>query len=111
MIDWSRVRELCDEIGADDFGEVVELFLAEVEETLDSLPTRMSDANALENALHFLKGSALNLGFSALAQHCQAAERAAAGGDVVGIDPGHVLSIYNMSRKLFLTELPKHMAA
>ena len=37
MIDWSRVHELVDEIGAEDFGEVVELFLAEVETAIDLL--------------------------------------------------------------------------
>ena len=30
MIDWPRVKELKDEIGAEDFGEVVDLFLEEV---------------------------------------------------------------------------------
>jgi hypothetical protein len=30
MIDWDRVQELRDEIGAEAFGEVVELFLEEV---------------------------------------------------------------------------------
>ena len=32
MIDWKRVRELRDEIGEEDFSEVVDLFLEEVEE-------------------------------------------------------------------------------
>ena len=35
MITWSRVDELADEIGADDFAEVVALFLDEVEGELD----------------------------------------------------------------------------
>lgn len=36
MIDWARIIELHDEIGADDFNEVVELFLSEVEERIDA---------------------------------------------------------------------------
>ena len=35
MIDWSRVEELRDKIGAEDFDEVVELFLSEVEDRID----------------------------------------------------------------------------
>ena len=34
MIEWDRVAELRDEVGAEDFAEVVELFLDEVEATL-----------------------------------------------------------------------------
>lgn len=111
MIDWTRVRELCDEIGAEDFEEVVELFLSEVEETLDTLIDSMGEPPVMEEKMHFLKGSALNLGFSAFAQYCQVGEKAAAQGDVSGIDPGNVQAIYNTSRQVFLAELPQHMAA
>ena len=38
MIDWSRVNELRDEVGAEDFEEVVELFLEEVEEVIEETP-------------------------------------------------------------------------
>ena len=34
MIDWERVAELKDEVGDDDFAEIADLFLAEVEEQL-----------------------------------------------------------------------------
>ncbi|WP_442970022.1 hypothetical protein [Roseovarius sp. ZX-A-9] len=37
MIDWSRVAELRSEIGAEDFDEVVELFLEEVEAEISVL--------------------------------------------------------------------------
>ena len=36
MIDWERVRELRSEIGADDFAEVVEMFLSEADEAVTS---------------------------------------------------------------------------
>ena len=37
MIDWARVSELRDEVGAEDFDEVVELFLEEVDEAIAAL--------------------------------------------------------------------------
>ena len=37
MIDWTRVNELVDEIGTEDFGEVVELFLMEVDHAIGLL--------------------------------------------------------------------------
>ena len=78
MIDWARVGELRDEIGCEDFAEVVSLFLEEADEVVQRLGA-CADAKALESALHFLKGSALNLGFERLAQLCQDGERRAAG--------------------------------
>ena len=37
MIDWASVSELRDEVGAEDFDEVVELFLEEVDEAIIAL--------------------------------------------------------------------------
>lgn len=111
MIDWQRVAELRDEIGATDFDEVVELFLTEVERALDGLPEASDDARALEEQMHFLKGSALNLGFSALAMICGAGEQAAASGDTGAIDVDAVNKTYTDSKALFLSELPKRVAA
>ena len=37
MIDWTRVKELQDEIGADDFAEVVQLFLEETDAVVERL--------------------------------------------------------------------------
>ena len=79
MIDWARVAELRDEIGSEDFAEVVALFLEEADEVVARLPL-CKGAKQLEAALHFLKGSALNLGFGLLSQMCQTGERQAAGG-------------------------------
>ena len=62
MIDWSRVNELKGEIGEDGFAEVVELFLDEVETAIARLSPD-SPARKLETDMHFLKGSAWNLGF------------------------------------------------
>lgn len=74
MIDWDRVAELRSEIGDAGFPEVVELFLEEVGEVLDALPGPDAPAE-LAAQLHFLKGSALNLGFGAFGALCAGGER------------------------------------
>ncbi|MFN3722412.1 MAG: Hpt domain-containing protein [Paracoccaceae bacterium] len=100
MIDWGRVRELQSEIGPDCFDEIVALFLEETDGVVDRLQS-LNDPASLENSLHFLKGSALNLGFSDLAQICQNGERQAAQG-VVDIAVDAVIDIYRRSRVAFL---------
>ena len=55
MISWERVNELRNEIGAEDFQEVVELFLEEVEEVIERL-RQTPDPTSYEADLHFLKG-------------------------------------------------------
>ena len=81
MIDWARVAEFYDEVGAEDFDEVVELFLEEVVEAMERIGPNAA-CDALENDFHSTKGSALNLGFRELADHCYQGEKAAAGGSV-----------------------------
>lgn len=102
MIDWSRVNELQNEIGQDDFGEVVDLFLEEVDGVIETLKPGMSD---MEAQLHFLKGSALNLGFSAFAQICQEGEQAAGQGTKNPVDVAELVDIYQASRAAFYSGL------
>lgn len=99
MIDWTRVTELRDEIGGEDFAEVVTLFLQEADDVVQSLPTCV-EAKAIGSALHFLKGSALNLGFATLAQLCQEGERLAAGGNPQ-VDVAQVVAAYDASKSAF----------
>ena len=42
MIDWTRIKQLRDEIGEEDFPEVVEIFIEEVSGMIDSLRTAPS---------------------------------------------------------------------
>jgi histidine phosphotransfer protein HptB len=100
MIDWDRVCELRDEIGAEDFAEVVQLFLEETEKVANTLGKDKSP-QAIESALHFLKGSALNLGFRDLAALCQIGEKAAAAGRCDAIDLAQVVAVYEQSKKTF----------
>lgn len=96
MIDWTRVNELRDEIGADDLDEVVAMFLEEADEVI--LRIAPGDlAKSLEADLHFLKGAALNLGFAQFAALCQDGERRAAGGET-GLDIAAVQECYALSK-------------
>ncbi len=104
MIDWMRVTELRDEIGADDFGEVVELFLEEVEGEIAILRDGFDPAE-LESRLHFLKGSALNLGFTVFSDLCQRGETAAARGRHDQIDITATLAAFDASRIEFLDKI------
>lgn len=100
MIDWDRVEELRAEVGALDFIEVTELFLGEVEQVLDRLFTERNEGT-MASDLHFVKGSALNLGFRFLAESCHRAEKAAARGDFGSVNLDNLHTIYLASRDEF----------
>jgi len=108
MIDWERAKQLQSEIGPDDFAEVVAMFLEEADEVIARLTTRRG-AQALESDLHFLKGSALNLGFEQLAALCQEGERRAAAGST-DIDLDAVRGSYSVSRQVFEAEFARTFA-
>lgn len=95
MINWTRVQELKVEIGEEDFAEVVDMFLEEVEEVIAKLQTDPVVAE-LEHDLHFLKSSALNLGFTEFANTCSDGEAKAANGQTVDLQP--VIETYLASK-------------
>lgn len=105
MIDWERVKTLQEEVGAEDFDEVIELFFAEVEGVIDGLP-ESADAKTVAENLHFLKGAALNLGFLELSNHCQENERSARESDAETLSFGEVGAIYRASKSAFVESLP-----
>ncbi|WP_010141477.1 Hpt domain-containing protein [Oceanicola sp. S124] len=107
MIDWNQVIELREDVGHDDFGEVVEIFLEEVEETLRGL----SHGAQLEAMLHALKGSALNLGFTHFSGLCAEGEVMAARGEGGAVNLGAIRTSYGESRRIFLAELSDRLAA
>ncbi|SMX32416.1 Hpt domain-containing protein [Maliponia aquimaris] len=111
MIDWSRVDELVDEIGAEDFGEVVELFLDEVETAIGQLEACAANPVVTEEQMHFLKGAALNIGFATLAKLCQTGEKSAAEGKPETVSPQEVRDCYEASRAQFQQDLPGRLAA
>lgn len=95
MVNWDRVSELREEVGEDDLAEVILLFCEEVEEVLAVL----DDASPADmpGHLHFLKGSALNIGFKAVSDRCQTEESRikdtpGATPDIAGIRSDYVAS-------------------
>ena len=109
MIDWQRVNVLREEVGAEDFDEVVDLFLEEVESVMERLRTT-PEMSTLEEDLHFLKGSALSLGFASFSAHCQTGENLSAEGKPGTVDLAAILTSYDTSRQQFLAELPTALA-
>ena len=87
MIDRARLEELREEVGNDDFAAVIELFCEEVAETLDRM--KQGHSSSIADDLHFLKGSALNIGMTEVAGLCAECERKIGGGanapDITGI--------------------------
>jgi len=110
MINWPRVKELRDEVGAEDFDEVVELFLEEVEEVIERLSHNVDFAQ-LEQDLHFLKGSALSLGFSAFSNLCQDGERKSANGQAELVDLTAIIAGFEQSKSQFVVQLPEMVSA
>lgn len=108
MINWDRVRSLRDDIGNEEFDEIVEIFLEEVQEVVDKLRDAPVVAD-LEFDLHALKNGALNLGFMDLSGLCQTGERRAAQGDGVAVDLQQIVGVFESSRRQFLTDLPTEL--
>ena len=100
MISWDRVNELKDEIGEEDFAEVADMFLGEVDEVIARLKTNPVPER-FEEDLHSLKGSALNLGFEALSKLCQQGEMLAASGDYAAVSLNPVFDTYAKSCEEF----------
>jgi hypothetical protein len=105
MIDWDRLQDLRDEIGDDDLSEVIAMFLDEADEVIARLSGGVP-AERISAEMHFLKGSALNLGFTRLAELCQLAETTATGGET-----GPVVECYLTTRGAFLDGLKRSLAA
>ena len=73
LVNKDRLTALRDEIGAEGFDEVVSLFLQESAEVVERLGAQVPGGLSPED-LHFLKGSALTLGFDDLADLCRRSE-------------------------------------
>lgn len=109
MIDWNQVAELRDAVGGDEFDELVEVFLDEVEGVISNLGP--GSVGELESQLHFLKGSALNLGFSDLSDLCQQGETEARLGNGAAVDLPKIVRSYETSKDVFLAEVKTRFAA
>lgn len=103
MIDWGRVIELRDEVGADEFEPVLELFIDEVEEVVMRLSK--DDPERLERDMHFLKGSAWNLGFADFGALCQQGETLASKGRHDQVSLEDLVGCYSTSKQIFMRDL------
>lgn len=98
MIDWDRVAELREEVGEDSFAEVVALFIEEMDVATAELSPQAGGVE-LADALHFIKGSALNLGFDRLAALCDRGEQEALAGRQTAVDLAGLRDVYTRSRQ------------
>ncbi len=99
MIDWMQVDEMKLEMGGS-FNEVVTLFLEEVGEAISRLEAG-PEPESLASELHFLKGAALNLGFSDFAELCELGEKRAVEKRFDQIDINGILVCYRASCEVF----------
>ncbi|MCA8881479.1 MAG: Hpt domain-containing protein [Rhodobacteraceae bacterium] len=102
-MDWTRVRELREEVGPEAFSEVLALFLQETDEMVERLRADPDPAR-LADDMHFMKGAALNLGFEELATACNSGESQARLGHWDTVDVAAILACYARSRAALLAE-------
>ncbi len=107
MIDWSQIDGLRADVGPA-FDDLIPVFLEEMDQAVARL-TPGSGPARMEADLHYLKGSALNLGFAAFARLCAAGEAAAARG--VAVDAAPIAHSYAVSRAAFLDGLGRRSVA
>ncbi len=104
MIDTGRIEELKREIGDEDFTEVVEIFVGEMQEILDQIVAAPAESTA--DDFHKLRGSASNLGFNVLADECVAIEVAHDKMDPA--TPKKVDALYRGSLAAAAAAFPRH---
>ena len=97
MINAARIQELRDEVGDDDLEEVIAIFCEEMDEVVASLGTIAPDQ--LSGRLHFLKGSALNIGLDQMSELCRQSEQQIAGDSHAAIDLKPIQSAYDSAKK------------
>ncbi len=94
MFDKGRIEELRQDFDDEDFDEIIMLFLDEVEQRLTEITD--CDCADISGTLHFLKGSAANLGFVSFNQACELAETTQSPHDIAA-----VARIYEESKQGF----------
>lgn len=97
MIDENSLKTLENEIGSEDFEEVVHLFIAEMDEAMSQID-QSQQAGTLSDTFHFLKGASLNLGLTDFSALCVSGEVATKEGRNEEIDLAIFASTYQASR-------------
>ncbi len=106
MIDWAQARQLQDDVGKEEMAEVVELFLAEVDEAMEILQSGYDAMSAQDRSasFHFLKGCASNFGFKAFGDQCSLGEEITKTGGVPGFQISDLAATYASSKQQFTGE-------
>ncbi|MDD9923366.1 MAG: Hpt domain-containing protein [Boseongicola sp.] len=99
MLDFDRLDELKKEVGEEDFHDILSLFFEEFEESLAQLIT--ASPSQQSETLHFLKGSAMNIGLSKVSELCRTGEEALKAG-ATSVDPVKIQDAYDASRSALL---------
>ena len=109
MIDWQQIKQLEEDVGSEDLADVVTLFLAEVDEAIEGLADVPKESPSdVASALHFLKGSAFNLGFQEFGNYCSIGETQAHNGVTSETSFEKVRDLYEESKSVFLSEVSDH---
>jgi HPt (histidine-containing phosphotransfer) domain-containing protein len=82
----------------------------EVEDALTRLDGASDDLAQMQELLHFLKGSALNLGFRQVCDMCSKGEVDAGNGSLT-VDAAALKALYSKSRTVFEAEYKQRFAA
>lgn len=106
LIDWKQIGRLQNDVGHESFEEIVGFFLQEVEVIFARMQNQ-PHCRQLENKLHALKGSALNLGFFTLSNLCEEGEELAAHGKASEVDLSKIFKCFQTSKSQFSIDLPK----
>ncbi len=114
MIDWKRIDALRDEVGSEALPDIVALFLEETGAAVDALRAMAAGTAPLcppagmAARMHFLAGSAGQLGLSDMTRIAAQGERdALAGRDV---DPAPVVAAYDEERTALAAGLTERAA-
>ncbi len=99
MIDWERVSELRGDVGEEAFAEVRSIFIDEAEKLLSQFEA--GGSGKWEEDFHFLKSTALNMGFVEVARLCQDAELRARFGEAGPADAAAVAASFRASMTEF----------
>ena len=110
MLNWNRIAELQSEIGAETFLEVVEIFLEEVEALIDPYRSGKQPEN-IAAEMHFLCGSAMNLGFDDFGNLCREVEHAVISNTQAPVDLSLICESYDASKIEFKSWLEKASVA
>lgn len=99
LVDLARLEELVADIGEEALPEIMDMFVAEVEDSLAALRREERQAaGEIASEAHFIRGSALNLGFMALAEACGKVEKLAAAAPGTPVATARIAALFDRSR-------------